>query len=355
MDEEEEQIALPHDFMQADVDHIVLLIVDMLGRLIAHNDKIPLSPSVEVPQIDNLDAMLSDRSEALTRFHSRTPPAIPVLDYLRRIVRYTKVERSCLLITLHYIDQICARTPSFTISSLTVHRFLITSIAIASKALCDAFFNNTHYAKVGGITRVLELNLLEREFLVQIEWRLVCTRELLQTYYVNLIRTHSLQKFRLLDPVDTQSNEPSPTIVAPDTFQEMEAEPEAASGVSISSASHTTSPSFSAISGKSKASAPSNLGTLGTQGRLRGASTGLIPGSSSDLASSSREPPPPTLEQNIAFETHISETQEQETELPSSSGKRSSKNAFVPDEIQDEARPPIRRKILPDGAVHSPS
>lgn len=110
MDEGEEQIALPHDFMQADVDHIVLLIgeslprsccisrfdnfrlVDMLGRLIAHNDNIPLSPSVEVNQIDNLDTVLSDRSETLTRFHSRSPPAIPVLDYLRRIVRYTKVE-----------------------------------------------------------------------------------------------------------------------------------------------------------------------------------------------------------------------------------------------------------------------
>jgi len=333
MDEEEEQVALPHDFMQADVDHIVLLIVDMLVRLIAHNDKIPLSP------------------EALTRFHSRTPPAIPVLDYLRRIVRYTKVERSCLLITLHYIDQICARIPSFTISSLTVHRFLITSIAISSKALCDAFFNNTHYAKVGGITRVVELNLLEREFLTQIEWRLVCTRERLQTYYVNLIRTHSLQKFRLLDPVDMQT--PSPTVVPRETVEELEAEPEVASGVSNSSVSRTTSPSFSAISGKSKGSAPSNVGALGTQGRLRGASTGLIPGSSVDLAASSREPLPPTLEQNIAFETHISTKQEpQEPDLESLSphGKRSSKNAFVPDELQEEARPPNRRKVLSNSA-----
>jgi hypothetical protein len=31
-------------------------------------------------------------SESLTRFHSRSPPNISVLDYLRRIVKYTNVE-----------------------------------------------------------------------------------------------------------------------------------------------------------------------------------------------------------------------------------------------------------------------
>jgi hypothetical protein len=61
--------------------------------------------------------------------------------------------------------------PAFTISSLTVHRFLITALAVSSKALCDAFCTNVHYAKVGGI-RVVEFNYLEREFLSIIDWRL---------------------------------------------------------------------------------------------------------------------------------------------------------------------------------------
>ena len=81
------------------------------------------------------------------------------------------LQRSCLLITLHYIDQICARYPSFTLSSLTCHRFVITAIAVSSKALCDAFCTNNLYAKVGGIP-VGELNMLEREFLRMIDWTL---------------------------------------------------------------------------------------------------------------------------------------------------------------------------------------
>ncbi|CAE6470491.1 unnamed protein product [Rhizoctonia solani] len=166
---------LPPDFLDASIDDICLLplvAADMLDRLTSHNDQIPLRP------------------EALTRFHSRTPPGISIQEYLKRIVKYTNVERSCLLITLHYIDQICTLLPHFTISSLTVHRFVISSIAVSSKALCDAFCTNTHYARVGGI-KLIELNVLEREFLQKIDWRLTCTREMLQEYYTNLVRTHS--------------------------------------------------------------------------------------------------------------------------------------------------------------------
>lgn len=144
---------LPAKFYEASIDHLALLIGDMLERLMTHNDRIPLSP------------------ESLTRFHSREPPNITVLDYLKRIVKFTNVEKSCLLLTLHYIDQICTRMPLFTLSSLTCHRFIIAAVTVASKGLCDTFCTNNLYAKVGGIG-ITELNMLEREFLKAIDWRL---------------------------------------------------------------------------------------------------------------------------------------------------------------------------------------
>ncbi|TFK75349.1 cyclin-related 2 [Pluteus cervinus] len=148
-----ERVELPTAFEEADIEHLAHLIADMLERLMAHNDRIPLSP------------------ESLTRFHSRSTPSITVLDYLKRIIRFTNVEKTCLLITLHYIDQICARLPLFTLSSLTCHRFIIAAITVSSKALCDSFCSNNIYARVGGI-HVTELNMLEREFLSFIDWRL---------------------------------------------------------------------------------------------------------------------------------------------------------------------------------------
>ena len=80
-------------------------------------------------------------------------------------------QRSVLLLLLYYIDRICACLQHFIISSLTVHRFILTSVTLASKAFCDAFATNPQFARVGGVS-LIELNLLEKEFLAVLDWRL---------------------------------------------------------------------------------------------------------------------------------------------------------------------------------------
>lgn len=178
----------------------------MLTRLISHNDQLPLHPS------------------SLTRFHSRATPGITIASYLRRIAKYTSLDKACTLILLVYIDRVCERLEGFTICGLTVHRFTCAAVVCASKALCDAFstngecldpdrpsgrscskmffklalsfdafdshaprsfrsFSSTlsligHYARVGGISLV-ELNMLEKEFLSIIDWRLTVSSFLL--------------------------------------------------------------------------------------------------------------------------------------------------------------------------------
>ncbi|KAJ3332192.1 hypothetical protein HDU76_001019 [Blyttiomyces sp. JEL0837] len=122
--------------------------------------------------------------------HGRRNARISISDYLRRIVKYASIEKSVLLLVLIYIDRICEQHRSFTISSLTSHRFLISAITAGSKAVSDIYCTNTHFAKVGGIT-LQELNLLEIEFCTMITWKLACNHNLLQTYYVNLVRTSS--------------------------------------------------------------------------------------------------------------------------------------------------------------------
>ncbi|KAF9116581.1 hypothetical protein BGX27_001437 [Mortierella sp. AM989] len=165
-------ILVPEYFHQAEMTHLTIMIADMLCRLTAHNDQIPLT------------------SANLTRFHSRAPPQISVYDYLRRIVKYTSLERACLLVILIYIDRVCEKVRTFTISSLTVHRFIIASVTLAAKAVCDSYCTNSHYAKVGGLS-TQELNTLEVEFLGLIEWRVAVEGTVMQRYYVNLVRQHS--------------------------------------------------------------------------------------------------------------------------------------------------------------------
>ncbi|SPO22258.1 related to PHO80 - cyclin [Ustilago trichophora] len=163
---------LPYLFDDAQLEDVLVLVVDMLVKLTEHNDSLPLHPS------------------ALTRFHSRATPNISLSAYLRRIAKYTSVEKCCILILLVYIDRVCERLQGFTICGLTVHRFICAAILCASKALCDAFNTNEHYAKVGGIS-LAEINLLEKEFLQIIDWHLICSGSVLQHYYASLVRSHN--------------------------------------------------------------------------------------------------------------------------------------------------------------------
>lgn len=179
---------LPESYQFCPVEDMVELIAHMLAELIATNDAIRIS------------------NGGLTRFHSRyfeallqllqwsqptdvdyrTAPGISVRDYLHRLARHATLTPPLLLAMVYYIDRLCAMYPEFTINTLTVHRFLITAATVAAKGLSDSFWNNTTYARVGGV-RVAELKLLELEFLYRVDWKIVPNPEVLVAYYKGLV------------------------------------------------------------------------------------------------------------------------------------------------------------------------
>ncbi|KAK7419133.1 Pho80p cyclin [Neonectria punicea] len=159
---------LPQQYEFCAVEDMVELIAHMLGELIATNDAIRIS------------------NGGLTRFHSRTAPGISVRDYLHRLAKHATLIPPLLLAMVYYIDRLCAMYQEFTINTLTVHRFLITAATVAAKGLSDSFWNNTTYARVGGV-RVAELKLLELEFLYRVDWKIVPNPEVLVAYYKGLV------------------------------------------------------------------------------------------------------------------------------------------------------------------------
>ncbi|KAK4155116.1 cyclin-domain-containing protein [Chaetomidium leptoderma] len=159
---------LPLRYEHCLVEDVVALIAHMLGELIETNDTLAL------------------KSGHLTRFHSRTAPGISVLDYLNRLAKHATLTPPLLLSMVYYIDRLCALYPDFTINTLTVHRFLITAATVAAKGLSDAFWNNSTYARVGGV-KVAELKMLELEFLHRVDWKIVPNPEVLVAYYAGLV------------------------------------------------------------------------------------------------------------------------------------------------------------------------
>lgn len=159
---------LSRNFFEASTGDIILLVSSMLQELVNLNDALPLDTS------------------KLTRFHSRSPPGISIKDYLVRITKFCSLEKSILLAIIYYIDLLCTTYKIFNINSLTVHRFLITAAMVASKGLCDTFCTNTHYAKVGGLSKI-ELNSLEVEFLIRVDYRIVPEVERLNQYFDRMV------------------------------------------------------------------------------------------------------------------------------------------------------------------------
>ncbi|AQZ10260.1 PHO80 (YOL001W) [Zygosaccharomyces parabailii] len=151
-------VQLPNHFSECSRTDLVILISRMLTFLIQMNDSTSSSA---------LDSVTN-----LTKFHSKVPPGISVYNYLMRLTKYSSLEHCVLMSAVYYIDLLSSVYPTFTLNSLTVHRFLLTATTVASKGLCDSFCTNAHYAKVGGV-HCSELNVLEGELLRRINYRIL--------------------------------------------------------------------------------------------------------------------------------------------------------------------------------------
>lgn len=116
-------------------------------------------------------------------FRRKSPPSIPVEDYFCRIRNYlTALEPTMLLSLLIYAHRLDpplsegnAGAEKLRIDAFSIHRFIITSICLASKAMGDYYYSNLYYAKIGGVSN-LELNGLELDLTEKLGWRLQCTR-----------------------------------------------------------------------------------------------------------------------------------------------------------------------------------
>jgi hypothetical protein len=122
----------------------------------------------------------------MTKFHARRAPSISIKDYLTRIAKYGSCSSECFVLALVYIDRIIkSNQTAFVVNSLSIHRLLITSVMVAAKFFDDQYFNNSYYAKVGGLSTE-EINRLEVDFLFMNGFSLSVTTEIFRQYHNEL-------------------------------------------------------------------------------------------------------------------------------------------------------------------------
>ncbi|GEQ68863.1 hypothetical protein JCM33374_g2532 [Metschnikowia sp. JCM 33374] len=161
-----------------------------------------------VAEDDNSDESSDDEEDELKNkylanvlaFHGTNVPGITLHAYLTRVLKYCPVTNEVFLSLLVYFDRIAKRAnnfqnkkPStgeesqgdseqiFVMDSFNIHRLIISGITVSSKFFSDIFYKNLRYAKVGGLP-LEELNYLELQFLLLLDFKLMISVEDLQNY-----------------------------------------------------------------------------------------------------------------------------------------------------------------------------
>ena len=114
-------------------------------------------------------------------FISKKIPSVSIKSYLDRLAKYSKIENNTLLLILIYIDKVCDIN-KIRLNYFNIHKMILASMIIAIKYNEDDYFSNSFYAKVGGVSKS-EIDVLEYEFLVLIEFNLYVSDDLFLKYY----------------------------------------------------------------------------------------------------------------------------------------------------------------------------
>ena len=112
-------------------------------------------------------------------FTFKMKPGISLLDYLRRILKYLKIEYSTLIIAMIYIDRICKE--KVFLNEFNIHRIMLISIYMAYTYNEDCIYDNKYLALVSGISKS-EMVLLEEDFLDLIEFKLFVSDQIFEEY-----------------------------------------------------------------------------------------------------------------------------------------------------------------------------
>ncbi len=172
--------------------YYVCTIAQIINEIIEENEAkeeltLKHSKSNITSELDDFD----DETETSNVFSGKKTPSISIQHYLERILKYTSLEDSTLILSLIYIDRIC-EIDGFKLNKLNIHRLILTSIIMAIKYNEDDFYDNTFYAKVCGVS-FEDLRDLEEEFVKKINYTFFVKEDVYQKYEVYLNQYNKLK------------------------------------------------------------------------------------------------------------------------------------------------------------------
>ncbi|EDK36428.2 hypothetical protein PGUG_00526 [Meyerozyma guilliermondii ATCC 6260] len=191
------------------VNDLILMLSSLLTKIIEANDKLhpnhfdntiaarqrlkeERKSNGDTESINEEDDEMKNKYLAnVLAFHGANVPGISLHAYLARVLKYCPVTNEVFLSLLVYFDRIAKKANNlqhkqeaeqlFVMDSYNIHRLIISGITVSSKFFSDIFYKNLRYAKVGGLP-LDELNYLELQFLLLLDFKLMISVEDMQNY-----------------------------------------------------------------------------------------------------------------------------------------------------------------------------
>jgi hypothetical protein len=126
-----------------------------------------------------LKAQLTESEQVVSIFMSVEEPSMALDAYVLRLCERLGLTEESLSVALLYIDNFLARGRRALLSPLSVHRILLTAVALALLWLEDEPLPWNGVARAGGVP-LYELGEMMRLFLVEIAWSLFVRPEAVQ-------------------------------------------------------------------------------------------------------------------------------------------------------------------------------
>jgi hypothetical protein len=141
-----------------------------------------------------LDSVCQETEMPVSIFSCSTVPLISMEKYLERLVKYTEMSESGVIVALVYIDRLISKK-NFALTRLNVHRLVATAILLSKKYCEDSLTTNKYFAQVAGVS-VSVLNNMERHLLILIDYQCYVTTSEYEVYIINIKFQKGLYKKR---------------------------------------------------------------------------------------------------------------------------------------------------------------
>ena len=125
-------------------------------------------------------------------FYLQVIPSISLKDYIKRLVKYTKMNISTLILSIIYIDRFCEKY-KYVLSYNNIYRLLLISTLISIKFNEDIMVNTKTYSNIAGVS-VSDLNFLEYRMCIALDFSFNVKSDYYQQYFTYFSKFTSKDK-----------------------------------------------------------------------------------------------------------------------------------------------------------------